>query len=166
MADLTPHPHLIHLGKRLHTQGKLPEEPRDADAAANVIADLPDQPDEVLIRGLVGAQIEHAGKDWRLIYVDFALHRWLLVPEDEITDFERVDDREAPSGKRDMVWINRGAQVVRGTGFGPIERRFLVGDLTHATDFAPETDCDTSAAYATSCGYPTVLYLCLPWRTK
>jgi hypothetical protein len=165
MADVTPHPHLLDLGRRLHEEGKLPEEPADADAAAHAIADLPDQPDEMLIRGFVGAQTEHGGKNWRLVYLDSVLRTWLLVPENEITAFERVDDPEAPSGQRDMVWINRGAQMVRGSGFGPIARRFLVGELTLAADFAPETSGGTcSTACEPTCMPTTIAPRCYQTR--
>jgi hypothetical protein len=98
-----------------------------------------------LFAGYLGGPVDHDGK-WRLVYLDARLTDWMLVPETAIVAFQRLDDDNAPSGKRDVLWVDSTANLVRGSGPRATEGRFLVGELTRAGDFAASTSGGTFSA--------------------
>jgi hypothetical protein len=168
MADLKPHPLVVDVGTELAGKGKLgaklAQKPTD-EQLAWAVANEHDQPDLKLISGFVGAQIKR-GANWRLVYLDSLLYTWLLVPEDDVIASQRLKDPNAPSGERDMLWVNRTAKFVYGSGFGPDDRRFLVGELTSAADFKPERRGGAfSAASGLLCDATTPDCVCYRSRT-
>lgn len=96
-----------------------------------------------LFAGFLGGEIDHDAKKWRLLYLDSRLDDWMLVPQDSIIVAQRLRDANAPSGKRDVLWVNSTANVVSGSGPRANDGRFLVGELTRAGDFAPSTSGGT-----------------------
>jgi hypothetical protein len=110
------------------------------------LADRTDAPDLSLFAGFLGDEFDHSGTTWWLLYMDAQLQRWLLVPRDEIVVYDRLEDSTAPFGKRDVLWINAGAQLRQGSGSTTIEGRFVVGEFTRAGDFAASTTGGTFAA--------------------
>jgi hypothetical protein len=178
MPELEPHPLVVKVARRLGAKGHPALKPlaenvaaRPSPAARNALAtelaNQADNPELKLISGLLGGPIVRDRQTWRLVYLDSLLSTWLLVPEGEITAFERRSDNNAPSGQRDMLWINRTAPVVHGSGLGPNAQRFLVGEFTRAADFAPETRGGTfSAASGLICEAMTPNCYCLSPRTR
>jgi hypothetical protein len=171
MPALKPHPLVYDVGRELINKGH-PGLLASVAAGMNPaegLAEQTDQPDLRLFAGFLGAPVinPNDGTQWRLVYVDPRLYSWLLVPDNDVVAWERVNDPTAPSGKRDMLWINDTAQLVYGSGFGPTARRFLTGDLTRAADFAPQTRGGTfSAASGIVCDATTPNCLCFSSRTR
>jgi hypothetical protein len=177
MLNLQPHPLVVSIGTELGAKGhaalkqaadKIAANPptgTDEDMARE-LAKQADRPDLTLVSGFLGGQTKRDdGTEWRLVYLDSVLYTWLLVAQDDIVAWQRLTDDNAPSGKRDMLWINREAQLVHGSGFGPNERRFLVGDFTRAADFKPETSGGTfSAASGLICEATTPSCICVRTR--
>jgi hypothetical protein len=100
-----------------------------------------------LFAGFLGGPVKHTdGTEWRLLYLDSRLENWLLIPDDQIVVHQRLQDDNAPSGKRDALWVRSSATVVRGSGSRAKEGRFLVGEFTRAADFAASTTGGTFSA--------------------
>jgi hypothetical protein len=178
MLDLQPHPLVVSIGTEFGAKGHASLKKVSAAVAAfpatatendlaTELANQADRPDLTLVAGLLGGPITYDNRDWRLLYLDSRLYTWLLVPEADIIACERLGDDSAPLGKRDMLWINHSAPVVHGSGFGPNEQRFLVGEFTRAADFAPETRGGTfSAASGLICDATTPSCVCFSPRTR
>jgi hypothetical protein len=178
MLNLEPHPLVVSIGTEFGAKGHADLKKVSAAVAATPptatkndlatqLANQADRPDLMLVSGLLGGPIRHDNRRWRLVYLDSRLYTWLLVPEADIIACERLDDANAPSGERDMLWINHSAPVVHGSGFGPNEQRFLVGEFTRAADFAPETRGGTfSAASGLICEATTPSCVCFSPRTR
>jgi hypothetical protein len=102
--------------------------------------------DLALFGGYLGPYLEYQEADWRLLYLDERLQRWLLAPKDSVIHQQRQSDERAAFGKRDAIWVRGDAQVVQGSGPQPIERRFIVGDITRASDVQSAPSGGTQAA--------------------
>jgi len=164
MAKPVPHPLVEELAKAL-----LPPAPaaqgakgKAAPAQAATAADLAgasELPELVIFAGFLGDTVTHpgAGKDWRLLYLDWRLLTWLLVQEDGIVLAEKVSDETAPSGMRDVIWVKAEASVRSGSGPQSVEARFLTGEFTRAGDFeAPLTGGTFAGSTGVFCEAKTV----------
>jgi hypothetical protein len=103
-------------------------------------------PDLSLIAGYLGGTMTRDKATWRLFYLDARLDSWLLVAEDDIVVHQRLKDENAPSGVRDVLWVDATANLLRGSGPQTNDGRFLVGQLTRAGDFAASTGGGTFSA--------------------
>jgi hypothetical protein len=113
---------------------------------ATALADQANLPGLSLFAGFLGGPVEREKQLWRLLYFDARLSSWLLVPEAAIVVHERLKDRNAPFGLRDVLWVDGTATVVHGEGARSNEGRFLVGDFTRAGDFSASTTGGTFSA--------------------
>jgi hypothetical protein len=119
-----------------------------------------------LFAGFLGGPVPHDGKTWRLIYLDSRLDSWLLVQETDIVVHERLPDDNAPSRRRDVLWVNATANLVRGNGPRTNDGRFLVGELTRAGDFAASTGGGTFSAASGLLCEATTPGCCVYTRTR
>jgi hypothetical protein len=119
-----------------------------------------------LFAGFLGGPASDQGTTWRLLYLDSRLDTWVLVPRDAIIVHERLNDDNAPAGKRDVLWVDATANVLHGSGPRTNEGRFLVGELTRAGDFvASATGGTFSVATGLLCE-TTTPGRCLSDRTR
>jgi hypothetical protein len=143
------------------------EHPDEKNELATALANQSSLPELSLFAGFLGGKVSRDTTDWRVLYLDSRLQNWLLVPEDEIVVYERLDDHHAPSKKRDALWVRGGATVVSGSGSESVEGRFLVGEFTRAGDFAATTSGGTfSAATGLLCEATTPGCYCFGSRTR
>jgi hypothetical protein len=155
-----PHPLVVALAKALRppdstssttqqTEGATEEElMRAAALATEEFARAADLPQLVAFAGFLGGTVPQPGMatDWRLLYLDWRLLNWLLVKDDDVLHVERVKDPTAPSGERDVIWVNADAPVRGGSGAESVEARFLTGDFTRAGDFDAAPSGGTGSA--------------------
>jgi hypothetical protein len=99
-----------------------------------------------LLAGYLGGTMTRDNASWRLFYLDARLDSWLLVAENDIVVHQRLKDENAPSGVRDVLWVDETANLLRGSGPQTNDGRFLVGELTRAGDFAASTSGGTFSA--------------------
>ena len=118
----------------------------EKDKLATAFANQADLPGLTLFAGFLGGPVDHENLTWRLLYLDSQLDSWMLVPEDAILVYQQLADENAPSGVRDVLWVDATANLVRGSGARTNEGRFLVGELTRAGDFAASTGGGTFSA--------------------
>lgn len=154
MVDLNPHPLVTSLAQGLVDRGVQPltaavvaageagplrpvvaAEEAEPAALATGLATAPDLPELVAFAGFLGAPVARGEEIWQLLYLDWRLLSWLLVLRDRIYHRDRITDPTAPSGRRDVIWVDSRASVSRGSGPQSIEERFLRGDFTRAGDF-------------------------------
>jgi hypothetical protein len=119
-----------------------------------------------LFAGFLGGPAADQGTTWRLLYLDSRLDTWVLVPRDAIIVHERLKDDNAPSGKRDVLWVDATANVLHGSGPRTNEGRFLVGELTRAGDFAASTTGGTFSVATGLLCETTTPARCLSPRTQ
>jgi hypothetical protein len=123
------------------------------------LARASDVPELVSFAGFLGDTIPQPGqaaKKWRVLYLDLELRNWLLVLDTDILDAQKVGDKTAPSGERDVIWVRADASVGRGRGSPSVEARFLTGEFTRAGDFeAPPTGGTLAAATGVFCEFRT-----------
>jgi hypothetical protein len=195
MADLEPHPLVLAVAFKLgqdadsplhataeaaaphappqrgqaaphRTDEQLAEALEKTNALAKEYANQPNLPGLSLFAGLIGGDIPHESKTWRLVYLDSRLQSWMLVPKESVIFEDRVSDVNAPRGKRDLLWVDSTANLITGNGPRTNDGRFLVGQLTRAGDFAPATSGGTfSAASALLCE-ATTPGCCMWTRTR
>jgi hypothetical protein len=106
------------------------------------------------------------GAPWRLVYLDSRLDSWLLIPERDIVVHQRLTDANAPSGRRDLLWVDATANLLRGSGPQTSDGRFLVGQLTRAGDFAASTGSGTFSAASGLLCEATTPGCCIVTRTR
>jgi hypothetical protein len=138
----------------------------EKNALATAFADQATLDALSLFAGFLGGPVRHEGKDWRLLYLDSRLDSWMLVPAEAIIVSQRLDDDNAPSGKRDVLWVDATANLLRGSGPRTNDGRFLVGDLTQAGDFAASTGGGTFSAATGLLCEATTPGCCLSKRTR
>ena len=138
------------------------------DAEILSLAERTDLPDLSLLAGFLGAQFDHAGATWWLLYLDSRLHKWLLVPKNDIVVYERLDDATAFAKRRDVLWVKADARLLQGSGSQTIEGLFLVGEFTRAGDFAsaPAARGTGTAATGLLCEATTPNCYCFSARTR
>jgi hypothetical protein len=138
----------------------------EKDKLATAFANQANLPSLSLFAGFLGGPVVEKGKPWRLLYLDSRLDSWMLVPENAIIVSQQLTDEHAPSGVRDVLWVDSTATLVRGNGPRTNEGRFLVGELTLAGDFAASSSGGTfSAATGLLCEAATP-GCCLKPRTR
>jgi hypothetical protein len=135
-------------------------------ALAEAFADQADLPGLSLLAGYLGGPVTDNGTAWQLLYLDSRLDTWVLVPEDAIIVHERLKDENAPSGRRDVLWVDATANLLHGSGPRTNEGRFLVGDLTRAGDFAATTTGGTFSVATGLLCETTTPGRCLSSRTR
>jgi hypothetical protein len=118
----------------------------EKDALATAFANQANLPGLSLFAGFLGGPVDHENVTWRLLYLDSQLDSWMLVPEDAIIVNQQLTDENAPSGVRDVLWVDSTANLLRGSGARTNDGRFLVGELTRAGDFAASTGGGTFSA--------------------
>jgi hypothetical protein len=119
--------------------------PEEKNAVAKQLGQQLVLRDLTLLGGYLGPNLEYDDEEWRQLYLDERLQRWLCTPRDTIVDERRQDDEMAAFGKRDAMWVKADARVVHGRGPQPLQRRFLVGDITRAADVDPAPAGGTGA---------------------
>jgi hypothetical protein len=98
------------------------------------------------------------GNDWVLMYLDAQLQSWLLVEEPRIANSAKLEEDNAPSEARDVIWVERDAAVGIGRGRQSDEARFLTGHFTRAGDFdAAPAGGTMAASTGVFCGANTAL---------
>jgi hypothetical protein len=133
---------------------------------ATALANQPNLSGLSLFAGFLGGPlVDNARVTWRLLYLDSRLDSWMLVPEDAIIVSQRLTDDNAPSGVRDVLWVDSTASLVRGSGPRTNHGRFLVGELTRAGDFAASTTGGTFSAATGLLCEATTPGCCLTART-
>lgn len=183
---LTPHPLVTGVAKGFNEkdvasfgaalQEVLPRPKKGEEAGAKppgdkdllgALATAGELPDLVAFAGFVGPELpyEWSGvKKWRLLYLDWRLVTWLLVPEDRIYYSARIEDKTVPDEGRDVIWVDGNARIKRGGGPQTLQARFLSGDFVRALDlresltggtFTAATGVFCEAVTATCCGKPT-----------
>ena len=114
--------------------------------------------------GYLGDAIKYDSKNWRILYLDNKLSSWLCVEEEAIVFHDRMHDRTAAYGMRDVIWLKAEATVGRGIGPQSGEARFLRGSFTSAGDvtaavtggtFDAATGIFCEAQTPGCCGWPT-----------
>jgi hypothetical protein len=151
-GGLTPHPLIRALATRLVGEG----DPEIADAlavtrnesiseetrnATNTFACKRELPELTTFSGYLGGTVDSNGTQWRVMYQDAKALTWLLVPEKQIVLHDRVEDKSAAFGKRDVIWVKTDTPVRQGRGAQDSQARFLVGSFTSAGDlYASLTD--------------------------
>jgi hypothetical protein len=133
---------------------------------ARVFADEADLSGLSLFAGFLGGPVSDKGKNWRLLYLDSRLDSWVLIPVEDIIVSERLKDDKAPSGKRDVLWVDATANVLHGSGPRTNEGRFLVGELTRAGDFVASTTGGTFSVATGLLCETTTPARCLSSRTQ
>jgi hypothetical protein len=118
----------------------------EKDDLATAFANQANLPGLSLFAGFLGGPVDHENMTWRLLYLDSQLDSWMLVPEDAILVNQQLTDENAPSGVRDVLWVDSTANLLRGSGARTNDGRFLVGELTRAGDFAASTSGGTFSA--------------------
>jgi hypothetical protein len=173
MADLVPHPLVISVALTLagERDGTREDAPADLDdneknQLAEEFANQANLPGLSLFAGFLGGPVDHENMTWRLLYLDSRLDSWMLVPEDAIIVRQQLTDDNAPSGVRDVLWVDSTANLVRGSGPRTNEGRFLVGDLTRAGDFAASTTGGTFSAATGLLCEATTPGCCIRPRTR
>jgi hypothetical protein len=145
----------------------LPESTAEEGVETPSLAERMDVADLSLFAGFLGAEIERPGATWWLFYLDSRLHRWLLVPRDDIVVYKQLDDDTAFDKKRDVLWVDADARLLQGSGSQTIEGLFLVGEFTRAGDFAATTATRTSpASTGLICEATTPSCYCFSSRTR
>jgi hypothetical protein len=145
MPDLNPHPLVTLLAKSIYQEGVVPAlSAMEVSAAsssatphqlADALAESSNVPELVAFAGFLGGRVTHEKTVWQLLYLDSRLRSWLMFEKDEIIGRDRVNDKSAPSGQHDVIWVAADAAVGRGGGSQPVEARFLTGQFTRAGDF-------------------------------
>jgi hypothetical protein len=163
MAPPSVHPFVKAVAKKVTPQAQ-------EAAAVAAYGQATGLPDLIAFTGFLGPTIDQPApgdqaapdgqpppaRTWRMLYLDLELRTWLLVEDDEILVNEKVEDRAAPSGRRDMIWVTADAPVGHGSGSPSVEARFLTGDFTRAGDFeAPPAGGTLSAATGVFCNART-----------
>jgi hypothetical protein len=149
MATLKPHPLVTALAKALK-----PQVASMRAGTPDALVEASDLPELVTFAGFLGDTVTQPGQttQWRVLYLDLELRRWLLLDEADILLAEKVEDETAPSGERDLIWVKADASVGRGSGSPSVEARFLTGEFTRAGDFeAPPTGGTLAAATGVFC---------------
>jgi hypothetical protein len=149
MATLKPHPLVMALAKALK-----PQVASMRAGTPDALVRASDLPELVTFAGFLGDTVTQPGQDtqWRVLYLDLELRRWLLLDEADILLAEKVEDEAAPTGERDLIWVKADASVGRGSGSPSVEARFLTGEFTRAEDFeAPPTGGTLAAATGVFC---------------
>jgi hypothetical protein len=144
-------------------QAKAPDE---QNRLATALANQANVADVSLFAGFLGGEIEHEGKTWRLVYLDSRLSSWMLAPQDAIVVSQRLEDKNAPSGVRDVLWVDSTANLITGSGPRTNDGRFLVGELTRAGDYAPSTSGGTFSAASGLLCEATTPGCCMYTRTR
>jgi hypothetical protein len=104
--------------------------------AADSLANSDHHPQLVTFAGYLGGLVSDTrGTEWRMLYLDTRLERWLLVKDEDILYTTKVDDDTSPSKSRDVIWLSADARVGQGSGSQSVEARFLTGDFTRAGDY-------------------------------
>jgi hypothetical protein len=164
MPDLDPNPLVVELAEGLsRTVPALKASDDGAMAMANTLANESHLPELVTFAGFLGGTLEYImGREhtnWRLLYLDAKLVTWLLVPESEIVQRAKLQDRRTPFGERDVIWMAADTSVSRGTGAPQpeeVQARYLRGDFTRAGDFAATINSGTFASpTGVFCEHPT-----------
>jgi hypothetical protein len=184
MADFVPHPLVTSVARELAEKGvgTLPADVAarvsreslkddDSDVAekkelANAFAQQATLPGLSLFAGFLGGTVSRDQTPWQLVYLDSRLDTWLLVQENDIVVHERLKDPNAPSGLRDVLWVDATANLVRGSGPQTGDGRFLVGRLTQAGEFAASTTGGTFSAATGLLCEATTPGCCIKPRTR
>jgi hypothetical protein len=195
MADLVPHPLVtsvaLTLGQKtgsplateaanlLQATNKTGQSATDAatandakyvaqkEALAKAFANQANLAGLSLFAGFLGGPIvDNQNVTWRLLYIDSRLDSWMLIPEDAIIVYQQLTDDNAPSGVRDVLWVDATANLVHGSGPRTNDGRFLVGELTRAGDFAASTTGGTFSVATGLLCETTTPGRCLSSRTQ
>jgi len=133
---------------------------------ADAFAEQANIPGLSLFAGFLGGSVTRDKAPWRLLYLDSRLDTWLLVQQSDIIVHQRLKDENAPSGMRDVLWVNATANLVRGSGPQTGDGRFLVGQLTRAGDFAASSTGGTFSAATGLLCEATTPGCCIRPRTR
>lgn len=92
-----------------------------------------------IVAGYLGGGVaEHGAPARQVLFLDAQLSKWLLVPIEEISLFNRVRDDSAAFGLRDILWLRSDARVVPGDSSDSVKQSYLSGPFTRA-DQVPTT---------------------------
>lgn len=165
MPDLEPHPLVTLLSKGMSEAEVVPAQTaqeiskaESEDQLANALANSDSVPELVAFAGFLGGSISREDKPWRVLYLDSRLASWLLVDEQRIIHWDKVEDDGAPGRRRDVIWVPADTAVGRGGGSQPVEARFLTGDFTRAGDFDASPAAGTGPSTGVFC--PTTPVCC------
>lgn len=133
---------------------------------ADAFAQQANLPGLSLFAGFLGGSVTRDKSPWQLLYLDSRLDTWLLVQQSDIIVNQRLKDEHAPSGVRDVLWVDATANLVRGSGPQTGDGRFLVGELTQAGEFAASSTGGTFSAATGLLCEATTPGCCIRRRTR
>jgi len=111
---------------------------RGVDFVDTFVAD-PDRPELMRMGGYLADRVTDpgnpAGTPWQVIYADEALETYVLVRSVDIQFHDRVDDKTAAFGLRDVLWVLADAPLLRGERTESVVSRIAGGAFTRARDF-------------------------------
>jgi hypothetical protein len=111
---------------------------RGANFVDAFVADR-DRAELVIMAGYLADQVPDpnnpAAPPWQVMYGDEALERYVLVRFPDIQFHDRVDDRSAAFGVRDVLWVLGDAPLLRGERTESVVSRITNGAFTSARDF-------------------------------
>jgi hypothetical protein len=140
---IEPNQFVTELAKKLSDQRAAQIPPADL---ANALARQAGLPELVTFAGYLGGTVQDGSQtEWRVLYLDTHLQRWLLVRDTDVLYNVSVDDETSPSSKRDVIWVRADASVGGGSGSQPVEARFLTGAFTRAADYEAPPSGGTTA---------------------
>jgi hypothetical protein len=184
MAGFVPHPLVTSVALKLAEKnvGTLPTDAAARVSPASVVDDTaevaekkkladtfaaqPNLPGLSLFAGFLGGSVTRDEAPWQLVYLDSRLDTWLLVQESDVIVHQRLTDENAPSGVRDVLWVDATANLVRGSGPQTGDGRFLVGQLTQAGEFAASSSGGTFSAATGLLCEATTPGCCIKPRTR
>lgn len=103
--------------------------------------------------GYFGGAVNDPNKDtdnngnllvWQVLFLDWSLHRWLLLRLPDIEWFDRVTDDTAAAGERDYVWVAPESLVGRGDSATSAAAVVRGGAFSRAGDLASSLRGDTN----------------------
>lgn len=109
---------------------------------ANAVAQRPEVVPTRIVHGYLGGFVDEDNV-WRVIYLDAELQTWIIAADASIRDRRTVKDEAAPTGSRDVIWLDREDRIISGQWPQTVKGRFLSGDFIRFADFEAEPNGGT-----------------------
>jgi hypothetical protein len=113
-------------------------DPADAATFLGAVTRFTDRRDKVQLvkfAGYLADFIKGDGFDWQVLFLDDVAETYLLIRREDIKFHDRVDDKTAAFGLRDVLWVLGEGLVVSGGRLDSVPGRFTTGSYMRAGDF-------------------------------